>query len=81
MADEILELTDGTDDLVLVGIQRRGVQLADRLVDLIAASVSSIAVGGFVPQQLGMLIFIAPGVLSYIYYRKKLREEGIVQVA
>ena len=49
--------------------------------DLIAASVSSIAVGGFVPQQLGMLIFIAPGVLSYIYYRKKLREEGIVQVA
>jgi pyrimidine operon attenuation protein/uracil phosphoribosyltransferase len=38
MADEILELTDGTDDLVLVGIQRRGVQLADRLVELIAAS-------------------------------------------
>jgi len=38
MADEILELTGGTDDLVLVGIQRRGVQLADRLVDLISAS-------------------------------------------
>ena len=38
MADEILELTGGTDDLVLVGIQRRGVQLADRLVDLIAES-------------------------------------------
>src|SRR5687767_14136852 len=38
MADEILELTDGTDDLVLVGIQRRGVQLAVRLVDLISAS-------------------------------------------
>ncbi|MBA3579188.1 MAG: bifunctional pyr operon transcriptional regulator/uracil phosphoribosyltransferase PyrR [Gemmatimonadaceae bacterium] len=38
MADEILELTGGTDDLVLVGIQRRGVQLADRLVELIAAS-------------------------------------------
>ncbi len=38
MADEILELTGGTDDLVLVGIQRRGVQLADRLIELIAAS-------------------------------------------
>jgi len=38
MADEILELTGGTDDLVLVGIQRRGVQLADRLIEVIAAS-------------------------------------------
>jgi pyrimidine operon attenuation protein/uracil phosphoribosyltransferase len=35
MADEIVELNHGTDDLVLVGIQRRGVQLADRLVALI----------------------------------------------
>src|ERR1041384_1241382 len=31
MAAEILELAHGTDDLVLVGIQRRGVQLAERL--------------------------------------------------
>ena len=36
MADEILELFDGTDGLVLVGIQRRGVQLADRLATIIA---------------------------------------------
>jgi pyrimidine operon attenuation protein/uracil phosphoribosyltransferase len=35
MADEIVELFDGTDDLLLVGIQRRGVQLADRLGRLI----------------------------------------------
>ena len=35
MADEIIELNCGTDDLILVGIQRRGVQLADRLVKLI----------------------------------------------
>ncbi len=35
MADEIVELNHGTEDLVLVGIQRRGVQLADRLVALI----------------------------------------------
>jgi len=31
MADEILELNNGTDQLVIVGIQRRGVQLADRI--------------------------------------------------
>jgi len=32
MADEIIELNEGTDDLVIVGIQRRGVQLAARIV-------------------------------------------------
>ena len=32
MADEIVELNGGTDDLIIVGIQRRGVQLADRIV-------------------------------------------------
>jgi pyrimidine operon attenuation protein/uracil phosphoribosyltransferase len=36
MADEVVELFDGTDDLIVVGIQRRGVQLADRLVEMIA---------------------------------------------
>ncbi len=35
MADEILELASGSDDLIIVGIQRRGVQLADRLGALI----------------------------------------------
>ena len=35
MADEIVELNDGTDDLVIVGIQRRGVQLAARIVSSI----------------------------------------------
>lgn len=35
MANEIVELNGGTDDLIIVGIQRRGVQLADRLVKLI----------------------------------------------
>ena len=35
MADQIVELNDGTDDLVIVGIQRRGVQLASRLCELI----------------------------------------------
>lgn len=32
MADEIVELNGGTDGLVVVGIQRRGVQLAERIV-------------------------------------------------
>ena len=32
MADEIVELNAGTDGLVVVGIQRRGVQLAERIV-------------------------------------------------
>ena len=36
MADEIVELNDGTEGLVIVGIQRRGVQLAARIVRLIA---------------------------------------------
>src|ERR1043165_5903347 len=36
MADEIVELNNGTDGLVIVGIQRRGVQLAARIVSSIA---------------------------------------------
>src|SRR3712207_1967492 len=35
MAEEIVELNDGTDGLVIVGIQRRGVPLAERLTRLI----------------------------------------------
>ena len=36
MADEIVENNNGTDDLIIVGIQRRGVQLAARIVACIA---------------------------------------------
>jgi pyrimidine operon attenuation protein/uracil phosphoribosyltransferase len=36
MADEIVELNNGTDDLIIVGIQRRGVQLAAQIVSSIA---------------------------------------------
>ena len=35
MADEIIELNEGTDDLLVVGIHRRGVPLAQRLAALI----------------------------------------------
>jgi pyrimidine operon attenuation protein/uracil phosphoribosyltransferase len=38
MADEIVELTGGTDGVVLVGIQRRGVQLAERIAAAISDS-------------------------------------------
>src|SRR5476649_1071095 len=36
MADEIVELNNGTDGLVIVGIQRRGVQLAAQIVSTIS---------------------------------------------
>jgi pyrimidine operon attenuation protein/uracil phosphoribosyltransferase len=35
MADEIVELNNGTDGLIIVGIQRRGVQLAAQIVSSI----------------------------------------------
>lgn len=38
MASEIVERCDGTDGLVLVGIQRRGVELAERLAGLISTA-------------------------------------------
>ncbi len=37
MAAAIVELAHGTDDLVLIGIQRRGVELAERIGKLIEA--------------------------------------------
>jgi pyrimidine operon attenuation protein / uracil phosphoribosyltransferase len=36
MAEEIVELNNGTDGLIIVGIQRRGVQLAAQIVSTIA---------------------------------------------
>ena len=38
MAGEIVEANGGTDNLIIVGIQRRGVQLAERIVALIQKS-------------------------------------------
>ena len=35
MAVEVLELAHGTDDLLLIGIQRRGVELAERIAKVI----------------------------------------------
>lgn len=61
VADEIVELNDGTDDLILVGIQRRGVQLAARI-----ASAISQREGVDVPQ----------GALDITLYRDDLQTVG-----
>ena len=61
MADEIVELNEGTDDLIIVGIQRRGVQLAARIVSYIAE-----VEGMSVPQ----------GALDITLYRDDLQTVG-----
>ena len=61
MADEIVELNDGTDGLVIVGIQRRGVQLADRIVRMIGERE-----GAVVPR----------GALDITLYRDDLQTVG-----
>ncbi len=61
MADEIVELNDGSDALVLVGIQRRGVQLADRIANLISERE------GIVPRR---------GALDITLYRDDLQTVG-----
>src|SRR3569832_57595 len=61
MADEIVELNNGTDGLVIVGIQRRGVQLAAQIVSSIADRE-----GAQVPQ----------GALDITLYRDDLQTIG-----
>ena len=46
VADEIVEMNEGTDALVLVGIQRRGVQLGNRIAAIIKATTgATISIG------------------------------------
>jgi pyrimidine operon attenuation protein/uracil phosphoribosyltransferase len=61
MADEILELHEGTDGLVLVGIQRRGVQLAERI-------------GRIIQEREG--VEIPRGALDITLYRDDLQTVG-----
>jgi pyrimidine operon attenuation protein/uracil phosphoribosyltransferase len=61
IADEIVELNNGTENLVIVGIQRRGVQLAAHIVSTIADRE-----GGVVPQ----------GALDITLYRDDLQTVG-----
>ncbi|HEY2824965.1 MAG TPA: bifunctional pyr operon transcriptional regulator/uracil phosphoribosyltransferase PyrR [Gemmatimonadales bacterium] len=61
MAQDIVKLAGGTDRLLLVGIQRRGVELAARLVRIIAEQT-----GATVPQ----------GALDITLYRDDLETVG-----
>src|SRR6185437_14162953 len=61
MAVEVTELAHGTTDLVLIGIQRRGVELAERIAKLIEKDE-----GGGVPR----------GALDITLYRDDLETVG-----
>jgi len=61
MADQIVELNAGTEGLVLVGIQRRGVQLAERLGHIIEAQEK---------------VSVARGALDITLYRDDLQTVG-----
>jgi len=61
MAVEVAELAHGTADLVLIGIQRRGVELAERIAKLIEKDE-----GGVVPR----------GALDITLYRDDLETVG-----
>jgi pyrimidine operon attenuation protein/uracil phosphoribosyltransferase len=61
MADEIVELNNGTEGLVIVGIQRRGVQLAAQIVSSIEQRE-----GGQIPR----------GALDITLYRDDLQTVG-----
>ena len=61
MADEVVELFDGTEDVVLVGIQRRGVQLGQRIA-------------GFIEEREGAPV--PRGALDITLYRDDLQTVG-----
>ena len=63
MAVEIVELAHGTDDLVLIGIQRRGVELAERIAKLIE-------------KEEGATAAIPRGALDITLYRDDLETVG-----
>jgi pyrimidine operon attenuation protein / uracil phosphoribosyltransferase len=63
MAVEIVELAHGTDDLVLIGIQRRGVELAERIAKLIE-------------KEEGAAAAIPRGALDITLYRDDLETVG-----
>jgi len=61
MAEEVVELNGGTDDLMIVGIQRRGVELASRIVASILDAEG---------------IAVAQGALDITLYRDDLQTVG-----
>jgi uncharacterized membrane protein len=63
----------GVIGILLPGLPRwmKEWSYAGLFFDLIGASYAIISAVGFHPQQLGMLMFFIPGILSYIYFHKK----------
>ena len=61
MADQIIELNAGCENLIIVGIQRRGVQLAERIVRIIEAQEK---------------VQVASGALDITLYRDDLQTVG-----
>lgn len=61
MADQIIELNAGCENLVIVGIQRRGVQLAERIVRIIESQEG---------------VQVASGALDITLYRDDLQTVG-----
>jgi pyrimidine operon attenuation protein/uracil phosphoribosyltransferase len=61
MADQIIELNAGCENLVIVGIQRRGVQLAERIVRIIETQEG---------------VQVASGALDITLYRDDLQTVG-----
>ena len=61
MADQVIELNAGTEGLILVGIQRRGVQLAERIGRIIEAQEK---------------VTVARGALDITLYRDDLQTVG-----
>jgi hypothetical protein len=54
---------------------------AGLFIDLVGATYSGICVDGLKPDMIFMLVFFLPGILSYIYYHKKLSYKGEVNLA
>jgi len=63
----------GVIGILLPGLPRwiKEWSYAGLFFDLSGATYAIIATAGFHVQQLGMLMFFIPGILSYIYFHKK----------
>jgi hypothetical protein len=63
----------GVIGILLPGLPRwiKEWSYAGLFFDLVGACYAFISVTGFQVEQLGMLMFFIPGILSYIYFHKK----------
>ena len=63
----------GVIGILLPGLPRwiKEWSYAGLFLDLVGATYAVISVIGFQVQQVGMLMFFIPGILSYVYFHKK----------